>query len=131
MADVRPIDANALESEISSLVMVITGLRCGKGVLRDFAVEYKKSIQRIVNDAPTLDYAPVRHGRWMIHHYNSEKYEYEDIPYNPLSFDNPSGMLFCSVCDAEALLNAHEEDVPSKCCPNCGAKMYGGKANEG
>jgi hypothetical protein len=39
--------------EINSLTVTITGLRAGKGVLSQFAVEYKKSILKIIDEAPT------------------------------------------------------------------------------
>ena len=56
----RPIDANALREEISSLTMVITGLRCGKGVLREYEKEYKKSVLKVVDEAPTVDAVEVK-----------------------------------------------------------------------
>lgn len=46
-------DLDALAEEISSLSMTITGLRAGKGVLRDFMMEYRKSVLKIVDEAPT------------------------------------------------------------------------------
>lgn len=119
MADVRPIDANALLTKAHNYYPSMDHYCFSR-----HAVDAKD-----IEAAPILDYVPVKHGEWMIHHYNSETYEYEDIPYNQATFDNPSGTLFCSACGAEALLNAHEEDVPSKYCPNCGAKMDGGKRN--
>lgn len=51
----RLIDADALTEELSTLTMVITGLRAGKGVLREFMTEYRESILRIVDEAPTVD----------------------------------------------------------------------------
>ncbi len=54
----------ALSEELSSLRITITGLRAGKGVLHEFMTEYRKSVLRIVDEAPTIDAEPVRHGRW-------------------------------------------------------------------
>lgn len=54
----RLIDANALMEELSTLTMTITGLRAGKGVLREFMLEYRKSVLRIVDEAPTVDAVP-------------------------------------------------------------------------
>jgi hypothetical protein len=53
------IDADALTEELSSLTTTITGLRAGKGVLREFMTEYRKSVLRIVDEQPTIDAAPV------------------------------------------------------------------------
>jgi hypothetical protein len=55
----RLIDADALKEEVSSLRMVIPGLRCGKGVLSDYAREYLKSILRIIDESPTIDAEPL------------------------------------------------------------------------
>lgn len=56
----RLIDADALREEISSLTMTITGLRAEKGVLREFLTEYRKSVLRIIDEAPTIEAKPVR-----------------------------------------------------------------------
>lgn len=49
------ISRSALSEELSSLTMTITGLRAGKGVLRECMTEYQKSVLRIVDDAPAVD----------------------------------------------------------------------------
>ena len=61
----RLIDANALMEELSSLTMTITWLRAGKGVLAEFMNEYRNSVLRIVDEAPTVDAVEVVHGRWI------------------------------------------------------------------
>lgn len=55
----RIIDADELTEELSSLTTTITGLRAGKGVLREFMTEYRKSVLRIVDEQPTIDAVPV------------------------------------------------------------------------
>lgn len=53
------ISRKALIEEIDSLYMSITGLRAGKGVLLKFMEEYKKSVLKCIDDAPTaydIDY---------------------------------------------------------------------------
>lgn len=50
----RLIDANTLSEELSTLTMTITGLRAGKGVLREFMAEYRNSVLRIVDEQPTV-----------------------------------------------------------------------------
>ena len=65
-------------------------------------------VSDVIAAAPTLDYAPVVHGEWG---------EYE-MPYG---FPSLSGFP-CSVC------GMHQTDIRGLYyCPNCGAKMDGGK----
>ena len=47
------ISRKAVMDEINSLTVTVTGLRAGKGVLNQFAEEYKKSVLRILDEAPT------------------------------------------------------------------------------
>ncbi len=51
----RLTDANALSEEISSLSMFMTGIRFGQGVLSEYIKEYRKSVLKIVDEAPTVD----------------------------------------------------------------------------
>ena len=54
---------------------------------------------------PTADVAPVRHGRW------------------ETNSDRPDSLI-CSVCKCGFDMWKHD---PHNFCPNCGAKMDGGK----
>ena len=82
----RLIDADALIDSIS---------------LSDYEAE-TEALETIAT-APTIDVAPVRHGRW--------------IPRRP---DAPMfGAHYCSECEAPC------KDIKAKYCPNCGAKMDG------
>ncbi len=71
-------------------------------------------------DFPTIDAAPVRHGRWI------EKPPYEDETVKGLEFQ-----IVCSECDEQnSSITFDENSVPiaksfwrSRYCPNCGAKM--------
>ena len=55
----------------------------------------------ILREAPTIDVAPVKHGRWIMH-------------------DDEFGLTCeCSVCHIETMGDGNY-------CPNCGAKMDGG-----
>ena len=58
---------------------------------------------KILNQCPTADVAPVRHGRWL---------------------HRKNGIAYCSECEIEAVEDGTEY------CPNCGAKMDGGDGNE-
>ena len=66
------------------------------------------SIYAVIDNAPSADVAPVRHGRWV----EKEKYTF--------------GIMYdCSLCENRILDNGH----PWNYCPNCGAKMDGGDSN--
>ena len=51
----RPIDANKLMKELSSLTMTITGLRNGTGVLKKCLTQFRNAVLRIVDEQPTMD----------------------------------------------------------------------------
>ena len=86
-------------------------LDCMKRTDRYFNVKFD------IENFPTADVTPVRHGRWEL--------EYETY-----------GKMQCSVCKKEALIEKAIDDVgvitnyvDSNYCPNCGAKMDGGADN--
>lgn len=56
----------------------------------------------VINEQPTVEAEPVRHGHW----------EYVDAPV----FGNPYGSYKCDCCGNSM---AHKTNY----CPNCGAKM--------
>ena len=58
--------------------------------------------------APTIDAEPVRHGKWV--HVEDDEY-------------------LCSACKMEFTIEDFESFVTNY-CPNCGAKMDGGKQDE-
>lgn len=66
---------------------------------RERAIAYSECIREI-GEAPTVDAAPVRHGRWLTH-------------------EGVLGVAYCSVCCYELKTNN------TNYCPNCGAKMDG------
>ena len=49
------ISRSALIEEIKSLSVFVTGLRAGKGILNEYAKQYRDSLLRVVNDQPTLE----------------------------------------------------------------------------
>lgn len=75
-----------------------------------------------IEHAPTVDAAPVKHGRWMTYKYDEKQYRHVIIPWDGKGLPHD---IFCSKCRTPALLNGHEEDVDSNYCPKCGAKMAG------
>lgn len=62
---------------------------------------------QIIDDEPTADVQPVKHGHWIEHP--------DDI--FPLE-----SSIECSVCGEQENVNIHNDSF----CPNCGAKMDGG-----
>ena len=74
-----------------------------------------------VNKAHTVDAEPARHGRWV---------------YDPNGMDFNLGAWVCSECKVKndnlggsQRINPYHF-VGSRYCPNCGAKMDGGKEHE-
>jgi hypothetical protein len=63
-------------------------------------------IDLIIEDMPTADVQPVRHGRWIEHP--------DDI--FPLE-----STIECSECGEQENVNIHNDNF----CPNCGARMDG------
>ena len=51
--DIRLIDAEALSEEIKTLQVFVTGLRAGKGILNEYAKQYRESILRIIDEQQT------------------------------------------------------------------------------
>ncbi|MBQ8279728.1 MAG: hypothetical protein IJZ23_07800 [Roseburia sp.] len=51
--DMRLIDAEALIEEIKTLQVFVTGLRAGKGILNEYAKQYRESILRIIGEQQT------------------------------------------------------------------------------
>lgn len=66
-------------------------------------------VLRMIDDAPTADVAPVVHGQWILEREPNGK------PY----------CFHCSVCDSD--YHCIGIVVASDYCPNCGARMNGGK----
>lgn len=105
--DVRLIDANALAKELSSLSMIVTGIRAGKGVLREYMTEYRKSVLRIVDEAPTIDQESLRSvARWM----------------NVRTMGG-ADCVQCSGCGYREY--DHVKYTRFDYCPGCGARMKG------
>ena len=68
-------------------------------------------IDFVIDEMPTADVEPVRHGRWIEHP--------DDI--FPLE-----STIECSVCGEQENVDIHNDNF----CPNCGARMDGGEENE-
>ena len=74
-------------------------------------------IDIFANDAPTIDCEPVKHARW-------------EKDKDDMFWGNSFIHMRCSLCGREAHLNRFGMAyILSQFCPNCGAKMDGGKEN--
>lgn len=62
--------------------------------------------QEIIDDTPTADVQEVKHGEWIT----------QNLKYNHM----------CSICEHSAFYSI--DGVLCNYCPNCGAKMDGGKS---
>lgn len=87
---------------------------CGEGSVNCLVCE----IKGVLNDAPTVDAEPIRHGEWVLHGND----------------DDMGSTYFCSQCnfqlDSDLFYSGYEggkwvENNVFKYCPNCGAKMDG------
>ena len=80
-----------------------------KGYVETFMADpiLKMAANAVLDSAPRADAVEVVHGRW-VHHYNDSGEPIDDKWY-------------CSECH---MCNAHKR---TWYCPNCGAKMDGGK----
>lgn len=96
-------------------------------MMRDCFPEAEEELDAVVTTVREIPSAETerKKGKWIIRYYDMESYQFKEVEYNPLSFNNPCGITYCSECGAHPLLNGHEEDVYSKFCPNCGADMRG------
>lgn len=116
MAEAIPIDANAL-------VAAIIGINgCDYGSMFDFNAHTAANgalndVVRLIDDAPLLDYEPVRHGDWM-----------------PVDGEAPCDEWVCTNCKSvhTFCIEMDFDDMHRDFwrCPKCGAKMDGGAGND-
>lgn len=89
----RLIDADALREDIETINYV------------DYN-NYSDTID-FIDDAPTIEAEPVRHGEWRKSRY----------------CHNPTDKFVCSVCYGLVTVSTFRNRCMYKYCPNCGAKM--------
>lgn len=77
-------------------------------VLPRRAFKTRQDIQDFLDNIPTADVTPVRHGRWIE---RKEHFYFQNGCKEWINF-------YCSECDAP-------NNSPTDYCPNCGAKMDG------
>ena len=54
---------SALLEEVKSLRVTVMGLRAGKGVLHEYAKQYRDTLVRIINEQPTTEAAQVERNK--------------------------------------------------------------------
>lgn len=99
MAEVRPIDANALYDQMTKGTKKYLVVEPGTKRIIEYGY-YADDVLASIDQAPKLDYEPVRHGKW-------------------ISAGN--GVYYCSKCDSRVPFA-----LDHRYCRNCGAKMDGG-----
>lgn len=90
------ISRSALLEEAKSLTVTVMGLRAGKGVLHEYAKQYKNTLLRIINEQPTIEAVPVVERDKIIDEFYDEVLNFEDY-IEPITDDN--GILLYSGCD--------------------------------
>ena len=107
----RLIDAD--EFIITAKVGIMLASMCTNNeVKKEILKATYELIKERIDDAPTVDAVPLRHGKWIVNVRRNLTREFK-----------------CSVCDKSICFNYdtcfHEYDY----CPFCGAKMDGGDKN--
>lgn len=122
---IRPIDAEATYQSMVKTIAAMMSTR--RWMRRDESNE--EEILSVIQNAPTIDYAPVVHGEWTL----VEKF----FPCGEEGEVDSDWYLVCSECGREVPVYEYwppdidieklTEEYPY--C-HCGAKMDGGKTNE-
>ena len=96
----RLIDADALKEVICDNVYPVTDFFNS----RDYGMFWTGGIEKAINEAPTIDAKPVKHGKWTI----TEVFDFKNMT--------------CSSCGWLYEYHAGMEEEWNY-CPNCGARM--------
>nr|DAI73034.1 MAG TPA: PROTEIN/RNA Complex, archaeal, ribosomal, 50S, protein.0A [Caudoviricetes sp.] len=72
----------------------------------------------ILDNIPTVNVAPIKHGRW------------DDIPNAYMSVVSKTGAYHGNATTCSVCLEVNPNAFKTNYCPNCGAKMAGGNTNE-
>lgn len=81
-----------------------------------------KMFEKAIENAPTIEAEPVRHGRWIpVDSYSAFGGSEEAWR----AHGNPTAYHYCSECKEQSRLDEFGNEILSKYCLNCGAKMDG------
>ena len=105
MPEVRLIDANALKQHYN--------VPDAEGVF-----SYCDTIMRVIDEQPTIEAEPVRHGRWI-------ECDYKHMEHGMIETEQKAG-LCCSECRTAF---QKKKMTYKQYCAACGARMDGGADN--
>lgn len=103
----RLINADALKEVICNNVYPVQDAFNSQ----DYGMFWTGGIEKAIDEAPTIDAEPIRHGKWL-----TEILEYELEPEKAHYFK-------CSVCRKWGVVTYNENIQKFKFCAFCGAKM--------
>lgn len=112
----RYIDADALKESLKELEA--TGKGANPKYLQGIQDAIDGYFPQIIDDEPTADVEPIRHGRWK---WLTQK---EAEPYAPFGMVFSAENWICSECNNYKTFGI---GMQPKYCDNCGAKMDGGE----
>lgn len=104
----RAIDADFVQDALTKTITEI--LSKSQNESTQYVAMGLASIKTIIDIAPTLDVAPVKHGEWILRHVGAGHY------------------WECSVCNKNPCIYVTKD---TKFCPNCGAQMDAGQEGDG
>lgn len=112
---IRPIDANVFNNHVALYM-------AENAYLNDTALDVLKKISKWLEEEPTLDYAPVRHGEWNDGYCSvcGEEATYTETAEEVYDYDWEENLRYSHT-------ELHRTYNESPYCPNCSAKMDGGK----
>lgn len=106
----RTIDADAMKAEVKSL-----DAESNNNTYKSAMVDMLRFFIEFIDNQPTIEAKPVRHGRWI------------PIEYDSYADGNPVWDKFeCSECGHE---HSGEEDTLTAFCPDCGSEMMDENTN--
>jgi hypothetical protein len=80
--------------------------------------------ERVIEEQPTVDAVPVKHGKWTIDRIDTYDLAYGTTGYEPVYRCSVCGLLTESYLRLDEPIMPEDADFPNY-CPNCGAKMDG------
>lgn len=82
----------------------------------------RQEIYEVIDGAPTVDAQPVRHGRW-IPVRSSDAFGGDFVTWK--AHGDPIAYHYCSKCKEQSRCDEFGDEILTKFCPDCGAKMDG------
>lgn len=102
----RPINADTLRNKVHKAILEIADTPLPKDYASKLAVKMGEVFRKLIDEEPTIDAEPVRHGRW--EHLGGDEW-------------------CCSYCGEVIHTEGSWEKPEKKRCSECGAKMSAGE----